>query len=821
MLVYGVRWPPESFLRLKFERLVARGVRVTVGTSDASGVRNEAGVAVRELVPRDPAGARATLLGAASLLRVFLRSPRRAVAVVRAANRPTAAGRPLGRREARLRRHAYSRAAALRPDVVHFEWNTAAVHYPSLADALGCPVVVSRRGSEMVHPHLARTAKLASGFPLTLARAAVVHCVSDQVREEAERNGLDPAKAWVIRPAVDAELFRPAPDRRQPDGSFRLAAVGSLRWLKGYEYALLAVAELARQGVPVTLDILGGEPTPEIGEPSDLERVRRSIVDLGLEDRVRLHGLVEPASVRDVLHRSDALLHLSLVEGLPNAVLEAMACALPVVVTDVGGTTEAVRDGVEGFVVSPRDPHAAVAALLELWRDPALAARLGAAGRARVEAEFTIDRQTDAWVELYEHVATVAAVRPARPLRLVEVGLRWLPEMFLRRKLQNLAATGFEPRVVSWDTAPGQDHAILPGVARDRVPPADERRLRRLAGVAADCMLLALLQPRRLRAVVSARRNGLRTLDRRAFYRLARLRANIVHFEWLDAAIRLSPLFDAWRAPVAVTCHGGQLMVRPHTPRGERERLHEELPRLFGRAVAVHCVSEAVLRDAERFGLDPAKGWLIRQTVDTELFRPPAMPRPWHGGLRLVSVSWLRWLKGYEYTLLAVAELARQGVPVSLEILGGEPLADIGEPSELDRIRYTIADLGLEERVTVHGLADTADVRAALQRSDALLHMSLSEGLPNVILEAMACALPVVATHVGGTGEAVRHGVEGFLVPPRDTAAAASALHTLWRDPNLRSRMGEAGRARVLAHFRPEDETRGFHELYEAVGAQR
>ncbi len=128
---------------------------------------------------------------------------------------------------------------------------------------------------------------------------------------------------------------------------------------------------------------------------------------------------------------------------------------------------------------------------------------------------------------------------------------------------------------------------------------------------------------------------------------------------------------------------------------------------------------------------------------------------------------------------------------------------------------------GLEERVTWQGLAATADVRAALQRSDALLHMSLSEGLPNVILEAMACALPVVATNVGGTGEAVRHGVEGFLVPPRDTAAAVSALHALWRDPDLRSRMGEAGRARVLAHFRPEDETRGFHELYEAVGAQR
>jgi glycosyltransferase involved in cell wall biosynthesis len=105
------------------------------------------------------------------------------------------------------------------------------------------------------------------------------------------------------------------------------------------------------------------------------------------------------------LRRADVLLHSSLSEGLPNVVLEAMACALPVVATDVGGTREAVCDGVEGFLVPPRDARAAAAALRALWGDPELRGRMGRAGRARVEADFTIDRATDDWVELYERVA--------------------------------------------------------------------------------------------------------------------------------------------------------------------------------------------------------------------------------------------------------------------------------------------------------------------------------------------------------------------------------------------------------------------------------
>ena len=176
------------------------------------------------------------------------------------------------------------------------------------------------------------------------------------------------------------------------------------------EDAPLKIAEIPELEVdPVTLDIIGSDPGADHGEPGQRERILYTARHLGLGDRVRLHGQLEPAQVCAHLQRADTLLHASLSEGLPNAVLEAMACGLPVVATDVGGTNEAVSDDVEGFLIAPRDPHAAAHALAALWRDRELRQRMGDAGRARIQAQFTLERQTDQWMTLYRHVAQASA----------------------------------------------------------------------------------------------------------------------------------------------------------------------------------------------------------------------------------------------------------------------------------------------------------------------------------------------------------------------------------------------------------------------------
>ena len=369
LLILGLKWPPETFIMRLIDGLARRELDVTVAVDE----RPTAGPA---LPPN-----------------------------VRLVRLPGVVGR-------RLRRSPLTGGY----DALYFPWNTSAIVYQSLLDE--APSVISCRGSQInVAPHNPERAALREGLALTFGKATAVHCVSQQIRDEAARYGLDPRKAVVIRPAVDPNLFRPAlppPSERgssvpsplgrgfgrgssSPDTPFRLVTTGSILWRKGYEYALLAVRQLVERGLPVRFDIIGDGP--------EGQRLLYTIHDLGLQEHVVWHGPLPPAAVVGRLQAADVFLLTSLSEGISNAVLEAMACGLPVVTTDVDGLPEAVGDGVEGFLVPPRDPAATADALARLAASPELRQRMGQAGRHRVLADFRLDDQADAFAGLFRKVA--------------------------------------------------------------------------------------------------------------------------------------------------------------------------------------------------------------------------------------------------------------------------------------------------------------------------------------------------------------------------------------------------------------------------------
>jgi len=367
----------------------------------------------------------------------------------------------------------------------------------------------------------------------------------------------------------------------------------------------------------------------------------------------------------------------------------------------------------------------------------------------------------------------------------------------------------------------------LPGVRIVRVPDWGEPTRLLVLGVLVEGMRLLARRPWRLPRLVRAVRRVLPKSARpiyvlalvRSYLPLARLRPDVVHFEWNPDAVHYLPLTEVWRCPTVTSCHGGGVSVYPHAP--DNRRLRNGLPETFRRVDAVHCVSGATAAEAGRWGLDPAAARIIHPAVDPAFFHPPPTAAAGGPELRLVAVSWLRWLKGYEYALLAVRRLLDRGVPVRLDVLGAEPHPPQGPSGEVQRMRFTIDDLALSDRVALHGHVSSETVRARLHQSDALLHASLAEGIPTVVLEAMACALPVVVTDCGGVREAVRDGVEGFVVPPREPDAIARALEQLWREPALRTEMGQAGRERVVAEFGLERQVRSYMVLYHELTRAR
>ncbi len=123
----------------------------------------------------------------------------------------------------------------------------------------------------------------------------------------------------------------------------------------------------------------------------------------------------------------------------------------------------------------------------------------------------------------------------------------------------------------------------------------------------------------------------------------------------------------------------------------------------------------------------------------------------------------------------------------------------VGDGPMRAQVEGAIAAAGLEDRVTL--LGTRGDVPARLAGAQLFVLPTLREGFPISILEAMRAGLPVVASDVGGIGEAVLHGSTGALVPARDPRALAEALGPLILDPELRARQGEAGRRRFVEEF--------------------
>lgn len=397
VLMVGAQWPPETFIERLALGLAASGVRVQIAATrrtDHTDTRPmPQGLEWIELPSWEEAVWRRAMTLVRLVLTKSVRYPTQVMGLARRLRRTAAAQE----RSFIKRWYRLLPFVGLQPGILHFQWNTAAIDYAELSDLFRKPTVVSCRGSQiLVAPHHPdRREAIVTGLRATLNAASRVHCVSDDIRDKALTYGGHPETAVVIRPAVDTEVFSPgvpAP-ARQPGAALRVVSIGWLVWKKDHETALEAVSRLVASGVAVTVEICGEGP--------EREALAFTIQDLGLEEIVRLRGRLAPADCVDALRRADVCVLSSVAEGISNAVLEAMACGLPVVSTDCGGMREAVRDGVDGLIVPPRNPEALAEALTRLADDEALRQRMGANARERVLGHFTLDAQVQAFRQLY------------------------------------------------------------------------------------------------------------------------------------------------------------------------------------------------------------------------------------------------------------------------------------------------------------------------------------------------------------------------------------------------------------------------------------
>jgi hypothetical protein len=267
----------------------------------------------------------------------------------------------------------------------------------------------------------------------------------------------------------------------------------------------------------------------------------------------------------------------------------------------------------------------------------------------------------------------------------------------------------------------------------------------------------------------------------------------------------------------------GKVLGVPVVVSGRGSDVHEypwrgRLPRQFARFAITRCqrficVSDALASEAGRItGRDPSAD-VIYNGVDTAQFAPAAEKQIVRARLGLPNTATILLCvgalvpeKGISELIEAFEALARSHSDVILLVLGDGPLR-----GELDASQQRLTN---RCRVIHPGTVSSEQVAGYMSAVDVLVHPSHAEGLPNVVLEAMASGLPVVASKVGGIPEVVQHGATGLLVTPGDPAALLSALIRICESPEWAGTLGRSGREYVLKHHTWRKNATRHLELY-------
>jgi glycosyltransferase involved in cell wall biosynthesis len=306
-----------------------------------------------------------------------------------------------------------------RPDVIHAHWLLPNGFFGAVASrALGIPLVVSIPGSDALVAGQNPLFRAIARF--TLNQAGLVTANSHALRDVAIAElGADPARFDLIIYGVDPDALRPDPSSTAeqraewgvPADALLLLAVGRMVYKKGFDVLLRALAILKQHGLlaqsPNSSETILNHPvTWSPGHPVTLSPIHLALIgdgdlwpawqalarDLGLGGHVHWLGRVPFDRMGRAYNAADALVMPSVTrpaDGLNVCVLDAMACAKPVIGTDAAGNELVIRDGVNGWIVPEQDPHALAATILRLAAlSPERRAAMGQASRELIDAQF-------------------------------------------------------------------------------------------------------------------------------------------------------------------------------------------------------------------------------------------------------------------------------------------------------------------------------------------------------------------------------------------------------------------------------------------------
>jgi len=549
---------------------------------------------------------------------------------------------------------------------------------------------------------------------------------------------------------------------------FVVGNIGNLIPIKGQRYLLEAAASVIKE-IPNVIFLIIGDGY-----------LRKSLEDyakkLYIQDKIIFTG--RQLNVRDYLQIMDIFVNSSLSEGFSNAILEAMAMNKPIIATNAGGNSESVVDGENGILVPPKDSLSLTSAIITLLRDKELVKRMGSTSRALVERKFSSK------IMVTEFEKTYLELVSKNKIAYVLSQFPETHETFILREFEALKKKGVDFRIFSLKRC------------KDKVVHSEARELlgQTIYGKAFSYQLSAISfqHPiRTLRAFIYVIKSNFKQPKElvKAFYVflesfyfaqiIKREKITHIHSHWATmpttAAAILSKLTGR---PFSFTAHAWDIFVNSN---GLANKIREAKFVVTCTEYNRQYLSQLATRSASRH-----KIYRNYHGIDLDAF---ANKRSYHSSafgsqLKILAIGRLVETKGFEYLTDACRILNERGIDFECNIIGIGPLEN--------RLKLSAISHQLSDKVNFLGIKTQGEIKRLYSEATVLVQPSViakngdRDGIPNVIIEAIALGVPVIATEISGIPEAVIDGKTGILIPAKDSYALANAIEKLWKDFSLR-----------------------------------
>lgn len=286
-------------------------------------------------------------------------------------------------------------------------------------------------------------------------------------------------------------------------------------------------------------------------------------------------------------------------------------------------------------------------------------------------------------------------------------------------------------------------------------------------------------------------------------------RPDVFHIQWTRDLEYYWFLKDRFRIKFIVSLLGSHINYTPLV----QPYIADIYRTTFPKVDAFHAVSNAIAKEAQLYNAPLDKITLIHSPIKASTFANYRSLQPKrNAGIKLISVGRHHWVKGYKYALSAMQMLKQKNIDFHYTII-----AQGNVPEELI---FQRGQLGLEKEVTfLNGVAQE-QLFKEMQNHDLLILSSLSEGIANVVLEAMAIGVPVISTNCGGMAEAVIPNETGWLVPMRSPQSIAEAVIEIIVTPEKEvQRITKKAHEFVKTQFNAQNSIGQFLELYDKVAS--